>query len=116
MTGAVPRRAAASLHVVCGGPSKGAKALITIIGLLAAALTSLSYIPQVQKALPRGSTGDLSFKTLSVLASGLALWVVYGFLNGDYVIIAANLLGFGLVATLIAFKLRDRHASRAPAN
>lgn len=37
--------------------------LITIVGLLAAALTSLSYIPQVKKALPAGSTDDLSSKT-----------------------------------------------------
>ena len=47
--------------------------LITIIGLLAAALTSLSSIPQVKKALPAGSTEDLSSKTLAVLAAGLAL-------------------------------------------
>jgi len=47
--------------------------LITIIGILAAALTSLSYIPQVKKALPAGSTDDLSSKTLAVLAAGLAL-------------------------------------------
>jgi MtN3 and saliva related transmembrane protein len=60
--------------------------LITIIGLLAAALTALSYIPQVRKALPSGSTGDLSSKTLAVLAAGLALWTVYGMLKGDYVI------------------------------
>ena len=52
--------------------------LITIIGLLAAALTSLSYIPQVKKALPAGSTDDLSSKTLAVLAAGLALWIGYG--------------------------------------
>jgi len=38
--------------------------LITIIGILAAALTSLSYIPQVAKALPAGSTNDLSSKSL----------------------------------------------------
>ena len=49
--------------------------LITIIGLLATALTSLSYIPQVKKALPRGSTDDLSSKMLGVLAAGLALWI-----------------------------------------
>jgi MtN3 and saliva related transmembrane protein len=28
----------------------------------AALLTSLSYVPQVRKALPRGSTGDLSLR------------------------------------------------------
>ncbi len=37
------------------------------IGGLAALLTSLSYIPQVQKAWPRGSTKDLSVKMLAVL-------------------------------------------------
>jgi MtN3 and saliva related transmembrane protein len=81
--------------------------LITIIGLLAAALTSLSYIPQVRKALPSGSTGDLSSKTLAVLAAGLALWTVYGMLKGDYVIIVANAVGLALVSTLIGFKIRD---------
>ena len=44
--------------------------LITIVGLLAAALT---YIPQVKKALPAGSTDDLSSKTLAVLATGARL-------------------------------------------
>ena len=81
--------------------------LITIIGLLAAALTSLSYIPQVRKALPPGSTGDLSSKTLAVLAAGLALWIGYGVLKGDYVIIVANAVGLALVSTLIGFKIRD---------
>jgi MtN3 and saliva related transmembrane protein len=81
--------------------------LITIIGLLAAALTSLSYIPQVKKALPAGSTDDISFKTLAVLAAGLALWIGYGILKGDFVIIVANAVGFALFSTLIGFKIRD---------
>ena len=81
--------------------------LITIVGLLAAALTSLSYIPLVKKALPAGSTDDLSSKTLAVLATGLALWIGYGILKGDFVIIVANAVGFALVATLIELKIRD---------
>jgi MtN3 and saliva related transmembrane protein len=81
--------------------------LITIIGLLAAALTSLSYIPQVKKALPAGSTDDISFKTLAVLAAGLALWIGLGILKGDFVIIVANAVGLLFVAMLIGFKIRD---------
>jgi MtN3 and saliva related transmembrane protein len=81
--------------------------LITITGLLAAALTSLSYIPQVKKALPAGSTNDLSSKTLAVLATGLALWIGYGVLKSDYVIVVANAVGFALVAALIGLKIRD---------
>ena len=34
------------------------------VGLTAAALTSLSYLPQVRKAIPRGATQDLSLKTM----------------------------------------------------
>jgi len=74
---------------------------------LACALTSLSYIPQVKKAMPAGSTDDLSSKTLVVLAAGLALWVGYGVLKGDFVIIVANAVGLALVAALIGFKIRD---------
>jgi MtN3 and saliva related transmembrane protein len=77
---------------------------------LPAALTSLSYIPQVRKAWPRGSTDDLSFKTLAVLGAGLSIWIGYGTLKHDYVIILANAVGLGLVVTLLSFVWRDRHA------
>ena len=82
-----------------------------MLGLIATALTSLSYIPQVRKALPRGSTRDLSFKTLGILATGLALWIAYGVAQGDWVIIIANVVGFILVATLLALKRRDSAAA-----
>lgn len=81
--------------------------LITSLGVLAAALTSFSYIPQVRKALPRGSTADLSLKTLSVLAMGPMLWILYGIAMHDYVIVVANAIGVSLVGALISFKLRD---------
>jgi MtN3 and saliva related transmembrane protein len=86
--------------------------LVYSIGLLAAALTSLSYLPQVRKAFPRGATKDLSFKTLTVLATGLALWVVYGLLKGDSVIVIANVVGLSLVGVLLALKLRDSASIR----
>ncbi|MBR1191853.1 SemiSWEET transporter [Bradyrhizobium sp. AUGA SZCCT0240] len=77
------------------------------IGACAAALTSLSYIPQVQKAWPRGSTADLSLTMLVVLTSGLVCWIAYGLLKGDWVIVAANGVGAALSASVLAFKLRD---------
>jgi uncharacterized protein with PQ loop repeat len=44
-----------------------------ILGIVAAALTSLSYLPQLQKAIPRNSTADLSLKMLVALSTGLCL-------------------------------------------
>ena len=84
--------------------------LVPLIGTFAAALTSLSYVPQLKKAWPRGATADLSLKTLSILTFGLLLWFAYGFLKQDWVIMTANGVGALLSGTVLAFKLRDlRH-------
>jgi MtN3 and saliva related transmembrane protein len=78
------------------------------IGGLAALLTSLSYLPQVRKAWPRGSTKDLSLKMLGVLTTGLLLWVGYGLLKADWILVAANSVGAALTGTVLGCKLRDQ--------
>ena len=88
------------------------EAFIPWIGACAAVLTSLSYIPQVRKAWPRGSTEDLSLKMLSALTAGLLLWIGYGLLKGDWVIVAANSVGAILSGSVLAFKIRDMRAGR----
>jgi MtN3 and saliva related transmembrane protein len=85
--------------------------LVSYIGIAAAVLTSLSYIPQVRKAWPRGATKDLSLHMLAVLTSGLVLWVVYGVVKSDWVIVAANGVGALLSGTVLGFKLRDLSGS-----
>jgi MtN3 and saliva related transmembrane protein len=84
--------------------------LIPWIGACAAVLTSVSYLPQVQKAWPRGSTSDLSLKMLVTLTAGLVLWIGYGLLRSDWVIVAANSVGASLSASVLAFKFRDLRA------
>jgi MtN3 and saliva related transmembrane protein len=77
------------------------------LGACAALLTSLSYFPQVQKAWPHGSTSDLSLKMLVVLTTGLVLWIGYGLLSSDWIVVAANTVGAALSATVLMFKIRD---------
>jgi MtN3 and saliva related transmembrane protein len=60
--------------------------LATIVGSLAAFCTTVSYLPQLKKCWETGHAGDLSFKMFSILAFGLATWVIYGFLVTDYVV------------------------------
>ena len=81
-----------------------------ILGIVAAALTSLSYLPQLWKAIPRHSTSDLSLKMLVALSTGLCLWVVYGFAKDDWVIVIANSIGAMLSLAVLGFKLRDLNA------
>jgi MtN3 and saliva related transmembrane protein len=77
------------------------------VGGIAAFMASLSYIPQVRKAWPRGSTGDLSLGMLTALTIGLSLWIVYGILRGDWVIVCANATGALLAAIVLGCKVRD---------
>jgi MtN3 and saliva related transmembrane protein len=86
------------------------QSIVPWIGVLAAILTSLSYIPQVRKAWPRGSTKDLSLHMLAVLTGGLLLWIVYGLAKGDWVIVIANCVGAALSGSVLAFKIRDIRA------
>jgi MtN3 and saliva related transmembrane protein len=91
------------------------QSIVPWIGVCAAVLTSLSYIPQVRKAWPRGSTADLSLKMLIALTTGLLLWIGYGVLKSDWVIVAANSVGASLSASVLIFKIRDmRSGKRRP--
>jgi MtN3 and saliva related transmembrane protein len=82
--------------------------LPTIIGTVAACCTTVSYLPQLKKCWDTGSAGDLSLKMFLVLASGIALWVIYGFLQRDAVIIVANAISLVLLMGILFFKLRER--------
>ena len=84
--------------------------LLPLVGAIAALLTSLSYLPQVGKAWPRRSTEDLSLTMLSVLTSGLVLWICYGLLKGDWIIVLANTVGASLSGIVLLCKLRDVHS------
>lgn len=79
--------------------------LVTMIGLAAAICTTAANVPQLIKAWRTRDTDDLSLKMLVLLAVGLGLWVTYGLLKGDYVIILANSIGLALAIALVSLKL-----------
>jgi MtN3 and saliva related transmembrane protein len=80
----------------------------TLIGTAAALCTTVSYFPQVKKSWMTCETGDISLKMLLLLASGLGLWMVYGFVKSDVVIVAANGVSVAMVAIILYFKLRGK--------
>jgi MtN3 and saliva related transmembrane protein len=87
--------------------------LATLIGLGAACCTTASYIPQLKKCWDTGETGDLSLKMLLILSGGIALWVVYGILQGDWVIMLANSVSLLLLFGILFFKLRELRGRKA---
>jgi len=81
--------------------------LETVVGGAAAFCTTISYCPQLQKCWQTGEAGDLSLKMFSILGGGIALWVVYGFLKADWVILSANSVSLVLLLGILYFKLRQ---------
>ena len=86
--------------------------LETLVGFAAAVCTTVSYIPQVKKCWQTGSTGDLSLKMLLILATGIGLWVAYGILKGDAVIVVANSVSLLLLGNLVVFKVKELAGGR----
>ncbi|MBI5048499.1 MAG: SemiSWEET transporter [Deltaproteobacteria bacterium] len=80
--------------------------ITTLLGLTAATLTTLSFVPQVVKTWKMRETRDISLFMFVMLAIGIVLWTVYGFIIQDLPVILANCISFILTAIIIYFKVR----------
>ena len=79
---------------------------IEILGLVAASLTTTSFVPQVYKAYKYKSTKDVSLSMYIVLLVGLLLWIVYGVYIQSLAIILANVVTSILVLSILLLKLK----------
>jgi MtN3 and saliva related transmembrane protein len=75
--------------------------LWTIIGIAAATLTMLSFIPQICRSLKTRSVKDVSPVTLFQLSCGVTLWMIYGVARRDPIIILANAVTLATLLVLI---------------
>jgi MtN3 and saliva related transmembrane protein len=85
---------------------EGLVAWADIIGTVAGILVLSSFIPQLIKAYKTKKMSDVSIHLMILIASGMFLWVIYGFIRSDPVIIGTNATGFALNITLLVMKLR----------
>ena len=76
------------------------------IGIIAGILVLSSFIPQLYKAYKTKKMQDVSIYLMGLIASGMFLWVIYGLIRKDPVIVGTNISGFILNIILIALKLR----------
>jgi MtN3 and saliva related transmembrane protein len=77
---------------------------MTILGLIAGTLTTLSFLPQVIRTLKTRHARDLSAAWLFTFATGTVCWLIYGILKGDIAVALANGVTSGLVLILIVAK------------
>lgn len=79
---------------------------VTLLGLVAAALTTFAFLPQTIKTWRTRSTKDISLGMFAVLVIGIVLWLIYGLIRQDVPLIAANTVTLALAAIILVLKLR----------
>jgi MtN3 and saliva related transmembrane protein len=79
---------------------------ITLLGMAAATLTTIAFLPQVIKSWRTGSTRDVSLGMFLTRTLGILLWLAYGTLISDLPLIAANAVTLALAVTMLYLKFR----------
>lgn len=80
--------------------------LTNVIGLLAGALTTSSFFPQLIKVWKTKSVKDVSLWMFIMLCTGLLLWIVYGFLIHSLPVIITNAVTFVPAWSILVLKLK----------
>jgi MtN3 and saliva related transmembrane protein len=82
----------------------------TIVGAIASVLTTLSFLPQLFKMIRTKKAQDISYYMLAVLFAGGILWIVYGTLKADWIIIISNCVStlINIVSSFFSFKYKNK--------
>jgi len=81
-------------------------AFTTIIGIIAAICTTISFLPQTIKTIKTKQTKDLSFMMYSIFVFGVFMWLVYGIIINDFPLMLANIITFILAGTVLVLKIK----------
>ena len=79
---------------------------VDILGYTAGFITSLTFLPQVIKTWKERSARDISLMMFIIAAVNEAMWIVYGILLNNMVIILTNVTVLTMALIMIYFKLR----------
>jgi MtN3 and saliva related transmembrane protein len=80
--------------------------MIDLLGLLAGALTTIAFVPQLLKLYATKSGKDVSARMFLIFSTGVILWLLYGILIRSAPIIIANSLTLLMSLIILALKLR----------
>jgi MtN3 and saliva related transmembrane protein len=105
-----------SFHTGVNLEERGNKYMDTIamIGLGAAALSTVSLLPQLARVWKTKSVKDISTGYCGVMFTSVALWLTYGILSADVPVIAANSVVVVQSAAILGFKAKYQPGALMP--
>lgn len=75
-------------------------------GYLAAAATTISFLPQALYTIRTKNTKGISLGMYIVYVFGIVMWLTYGIGIKDFPIISANSITLVLTITILLYKLK----------
>jgi MtN3 and saliva related transmembrane protein len=82
--------------------------VIKLIGLIAASLTSMAYLPQAIKTIKTRDVAGISLSKYIIFIAGILCWLLYGILINDLIIIAANVITFIFSLIILVVCLQEK--------
>jgi MtN3 and saliva related transmembrane protein len=79
----------------------------SLIGIIAAFLTTVAFVPQVLRVMQTRDTHAISLWMYLLFSTGLALWLVYGILLWLWPVIIANTITLFLSLIVVYFKIQE---------
>ncbi len=85
--------------------------LTDLIGSIAAVLTTASFLPQAWHTFRTRDVQGISLGMYSAMTTGVACWLLYGWMLGAWPIIIANFITLVLATAILVMKMlyHNRH-------
>lgn len=77
-----------------------------VLGLIAASLTTISFVPQCWRIWKTRKVDDISFTMYLIFFVGVLFWLIYGLLIKSLAVTLANAVTIFLVSVILGLKLK----------
>ena len=83
---------------------------VDVLGYLAGLITAFTFLPQVLKTWKTKSAKDVSLAMFVIALTNQILWLAFGILREDPVIIITNAVMLLMTGLMISLKLKYNHS------
>jgi MtN3 and saliva related transmembrane protein len=81
-------------------------AMDILVSGLAATLTTAAFVPQALHIIRYKETRAISLHMYVAFATGVAFWLIFGFMIWNWPMIVANAITLGLALTILRMKVK----------
>ena len=80
---------------------------ITVLGFVAATLTTLAFLPQTMHSWKTRDLSGISLSMYSLFTVGVVLWIIYAAMIRNWPVLMANIITLGTSGSILFLKLQS---------